>query len=404
MQRWLKFSNYLPDYGWEPVVFAPDPRQATYPVRDNSLADSISDEVKVFHTRCTEFFSFYKRLSNTSKIPYAGFASESGPISRKQKISRFIRGNFFLPDPRKGWNKHAIKAIVNYLKEEKIDCIITTGPPHSTHLIGQKIKKIYGIPWVADFRDPWTDIYYYKEFYPTLLAHKINLKLEKKVLLHANKIITVSPTWKNLLGNKIPDGLEKVNVLTNGFDEKDFQLSENIPVAKEYITYVGTMSDIYPLEAFINAFARVLPEFPNAVFRLIGTVSENQRNKINSLPEKNVEFISYVDHKKAIEYMQEARMLLLLIPEHNSSKGIVPGKLFEYFAVGRPVLVIGDEEGDAATFVRENEAGEASSSGDTDKMFKIIHECMENKLTLSPNLKFSRRSLTKNLVKILEDV
>ena len=180
VQRWLKFAKYLPEFGWEPIILTVDPQFAAYPVTDYSLNEDVPAGLRIYSTPATDYFSIYRK--DKSKIPTAGFAN-SMDDTLKGKFLRFIRGNFFLPDPRKGWNRYAFKKASDLIDSEGIKHVITTSPPHSTQLIGLKIKKKYPeIKWIADLRDPWTDIYYYKQFYPTLLSKRIDAGYEKRFL------------------------------------------------------------------------------------------------------------------------------------------------------------------------------------------------------------------------------
>ncbi|MEX0986968.1 MAG: glycosyltransferase family 4 protein [Bacteroidales bacterium] len=398
VQRWLKFAKYLPHYGWEPVVIVPDPDKATYPVRDASLNHELPGNIEVIQTKNFDFFSLYKKASGAKNVPYAGFASESGKISFRQKISRFVRGNFFLPDPRKGWNRHAISAAIDLISSKQIDCIITTGPPHSTHLIGLQLKEKFNIPWLADFRDPWTDIYYYRDFYPTKLAHQINLGMEKKVLQRADMVITVSPSWKELFKSKTNTN---IGILTNGYDHENFSNQTSAESNGLIITYIGSMTDIYPIDTFLEAFESFIRISPNAKFRIVGTISEAVKAKISRLPDKNLELVSYVDHKEVISYLYKTGVLLLLIPEHNSSKGIVPGKLFEYLAVGKPVLVIGPTDGDGAEIVRKGGSGETFTAQDAMKITNTLEKWEKKRPRIKPNEIYSRKNLTGKLAGIL---
>ena len=221
VQRWLKTIKYLPEYGVETIVLTVDPAVASYPQVDESLCKEVPDFVKVYKTKSKEILSIYKKVSPQKQVPYGGFANEPNP-TLLQKISRFIRGNFFLPDPRRGWNKYALAKAKEIIEQEGIETIITTSPPHSTQLIGLELKRLYPhIKWVADLRDPWTDIYYNEDLYPTCWAKKRNLRYERSVLLAADQIITVSEECKRLFAEKA-DVAEKIAVIPNGYDEKDF--------------------------------------------------------------------------------------------------------------------------------------------------------------------------------------
>ena len=222
VQRWLKFSKYLPEFGYDPIIITVDPEKAEYPIKDHTLEQDVRVGQNVYRTNCSGLYEYYKKLTKTQSAPYSGFVNEGVP-SLKQKIARFIRGNFFLPDARRGWNKHAYRQAVQIIQKEKIDAVITTGPPMSTHLVGQKLKKRFHLHWIADFRDPWTDIYYYNKMYPTLIAKAIDRKYERNVLLNADQVITVSDYIKKQLAAKSSAiQASKINVIANGFDAEDF--------------------------------------------------------------------------------------------------------------------------------------------------------------------------------------
>ncbi len=220
VQRWLKFSKYLPAYGWEPVILTIDPGYATYPALDNTLTDEVPPRLKVHKTKATDYFRLYSR--DKKRIPSSGFAIDEGK-GLFSWLSKFIRGNFFIPDPRKGWNRYAFMKACELIEKEEIRNVITTSPPHSTQLIGLKLKKKYpDIKWIADLRDPWTDIYYYDRFHPTALSRMVDLNYEKSVLKSTDAIITVGASLKELFASKIHGLREKIEVISNGYDAEDF--------------------------------------------------------------------------------------------------------------------------------------------------------------------------------------
>ena len=364
VQRWLKTIKYLPVYGVETIVLTVDPAVASYPQVDESLCKEVPDFVKVYKTRTKEILSIYKKVSPQKQVPYGGFANEPNP-TLLQKISRFIRGNFFLPDPRRGWNKYALAKAKEIIEQEAIETVITTSPPHSTQLIGLELKRLYPhIKWVADLRDPWTDIYYNEDLYPTRWAIKRNLRYERSVLLGADQIITVSEECKRLFAEKAPV-TDKIIVVPNGYDEKDF-INSTIINKKEIITpnsslltphyilsYVGVMApqyDLAPLKSLVQGRNDIL-------LRFVGVVSENIKLEIESWGVQT-EFISYVSHAEAVAYMQSADALLLFIPNVSNNEGILTGKLFEYLASEKKILLFGPEKGDAMKLIKECGAGE----------------------------------------------
>jgi glycosyltransferase involved in cell wall biosynthesis len=399
VQRWLKFSKYLPEFGWMPVILTVDPEYAAYPVTDYSLSGDLPESVKVHTTRATNYFSIYKK--DKSVIPSAGFANNNDN-SFKGKTLRFVRGNFFIPDPRRGWNKYAFKKACECIESEGINCIITTSPPHSTQLIGLNLKKKYKqIKWIADLRDPWTDIYYYKQFYPTLLSRAIDSSYEKRVLKNADMIITVGESLKDVFASKV-DGLKnKTEVITNGFDESDFKEVPAERPEKFTITYVGTLSDIYPVEALIPALNSFKKDF---ILRFVGTVSEKTAALLKTgLPEKTLEFIPYVTHNEAVKYMMNSSLLLLIIPLHQSNKSILTGKLFEYLASHVPILCLGPVDGDAAVIIKNCKSGKTFSYYDVDGISEFLTTVSKKPFESDRNIVsgYSRTNLAKRLAAVL---
>ncbi|MCE5348262.1 MAG: glycosyltransferase family 4 protein [Bacteroidales bacterium] len=402
VQRWLKFSKYLPSFGWEPIILTINPEYATYPAIDNSLCSEISGDLKVYRTNATDYFRFYNK--DKSKIPSAGFATDDQKGFRTN-ILRFVRGNFFIPDPRRGWNKHALREACRLIEEEGIKHIITTSPPHSTQLIGLKLKKKYPeIKWIADLRDPWTDIYYYDQFFHTPYARKIDGNYEKKVLKTADRIITVGQSLKNLFCAKLPGIENKTEVITNGYDENDFiGLSPSNPEILT-ISYIGTLSDSYPVSGFIEAFKSLVSNGYKIQLRFVGTVSPGQKNLILSeIDNSLVQFLPFVNHQDAIKYMMGSSALLLIIPDHQSNRSIITGKLFEYLASGKPVLCIGPEDGDAAGILSSTSHGICAGYDDNEGIRRIIKNCYEasSQEGKSAPAEFNRVNLTKKLASLL---
>lgn len=404
VQRWLKFAKYLPLSGWEPYILTVDPRFAAYPAIDNSLENEIPESVTVYRTKARDYFRVYSR--DKSRIPSSGFAANEKK-GLKNIISRFVRGNFFIPDPRKGWNNSAFKKACAIIRESGINHIITTSPPHSTQLIGLKLKKQFpAIRWIADLRDPWTDIYYYDKFYPTFLSRKIDLAYEYKVLANADKIITVGNSLKELFSSKIKKSGGKIEVIPNGYDDEDFEgLKPSVP-DKFTISYIGTLSDSYPVKGFLQSLTCFKNKNIDFIIRFVGFVSENHRRSlISALGDSRLEFTGYADHKSAIKYMYSSTILLLIIPRHSSSKSIITGKLFEYMATGRPVLCLGPAGGDAALYLKSSPDSGIFGWDDSEGIEKFISQRAGNS-SLSfragtPNTDFSRKVLARKLGDVL---
>ena len=398
VQRWLKFSKYLPEFGWQPVILTVDPEYAAYPVTDYSLVAGLPESVKVYTTPALNYFSFYKK--NKSNIPSAGFANNLDNTF-KGKFLRFVRGNFFLPDPRRGWNRYAFKKACQLIELEGIRNVITTSPPHSTQLIGLKLKKKFpSIKWTADLRDPWTDIYYYKQFYPTILSKAIDLRFEKDVLRNADKIFTVGPSLKTLFSSKIKGSEDKIEVITNGFDESDFKGISRQKPSRFTITYVGTLSDIYPVEGLIPAVNSL-----DLILRFVGTISEKTRKMLeDNIPANSLEILPYVTHEESIKFIMNSSLLLLIIPLHQSNKSIITGKLFEYMATGLPILCLGPVDGDAAQIIKKCRAGKTFVYYDIEKISSFLTEVSKKSFKADDSMvgSFSRSNLVRQIAKVLD--
>lgn len=408
VQRWLRFAKYLPKLGWEPVILTIDPEYATYPALDNSLLNEVPDALEVHRTKATDWFRIYTR--DKSKIPSSGFArSESNSL--KDKLSRFIRGNFFIPDPRRGWNKFAFKKACELIESTGITRIITTSPPHSTQLIGLKLKKKYpAIKWIADLRDPWTDIYYYDQFYPTFLSKKIDAYYEHKVLERADRIITVGPSLKTLFESKLEGISDKTDILTNGYDEDDFIGITPKNISRFTITYVGTLSEKYPIGGFLKALTILVKNGRDFLFRFAGTVPEKIKQKISLvIPKASLEFIPYLPHNEAIKKMTDSSLLLLIIPENPNNNNITTGKIFEYIASGKPVICIGPKDGDAAMILSESKCGQTFADSDHSGILSYLEESFLNwqsgggSSITERNIKpYSRENITIKLARIIQ--
>lgn len=379
VQRSLKFVTYLPHFGIEPIVLTVDPERATYPVLDQSLCAEVPSAVSVVRTDSFEPLRILRALTGGKvKIPYGGFTNQ-----RKEKISqrvlRFLRGNFFLPDARVGWVRHATKAAEKIIAENDIDTIIISSPPHSAQLIGLALKRKFPkLRWVADLRDPWTDIYYYDEMLHLPFARRIDRRYELQVLETCDAAIIVSEDIRRLFAEKLnQSSASKFHVLPNGFDSKDFPGAVVPPADFFRITYVGTIADTYKPEVFFEAIGRLKQKYPLVPLqlRMVGSPASViprllEQHGLN----KSAEFLPLVEHSTAIRYMRDSSLLLLLIPDTLHAKGILTGKLFEYLGAGIPVVGVGPADGDAARILADTGTGKMFSRDDVDGLFAYLEK------------------------------
>ena len=396
VQRWVKFIKYFSKYNIKPYVITVDPKLASYPLTDNTLKSDIPNGTEVFLTKTFEPYSYYKKI-NKKEIPYAGFANEGKP-NFVQKTARFVRGNFFIPDARKGWNKFAYAKALEVIKKEKIDTVITTSPPHSSQLIGLKLKKELKINWIADLRDPWTDIYYYKSMLHTKWAKIKDLNYERKVLENSDQIVVVSNSIKQLMASKSSSiDPSKINIIPNGFDEEDFQKIAYKKASPLCISYTGTITQDYPTSNLIKGLID-----NKLTISFTGQADQSTKNNFKEI----ASFYKHVSHKEIIDIILGSDLLVLIIPKIKNNEGILTGKLFEYLGSKKPILCIGPTNGDAAKIIDECKAGKTFDYSDTKGITEFLKMFKNNSLNNVSNSShhYTRDNLTMKLSKIIEKV
>ena len=402
VQRWLKFVKYFRDFGIEPIVLTVAPEFAALPNIDESLEHEIPAGIEVHKTRAKSPFGFYKKIKKGT-IPNSGFAGE-GKTNLFDNLFRFIRGNFFIPDARIGWNKFALEKARELIHLHAIDTVITSSPPHSTQLIGLQLKKEFNLKWLADLRDPWTEIYYNKLLFRTNWAKKIDYRYEQACLQNADTLIVVSEDIKRRFGEERKAILEKIHVIPNGFDEEDFshERTKNDAGIK-YISYVGNLGLQYPIEAFLKTFSELVKVDELWRIRFVGNVSDVVNTEIQKLDlEKWVEFTPYVEHKKAVEYMINSDLLLLIIPNTENNKGILTGKLFEYIATGNPIIYIGPEDGDALEILKKTEGISFLNFNSEENIIPFCSSVLKkSEKSKQINHVYSRRNLTNKITELI---
>ncbi len=409
VQRWLKFVKYLHGFGWEPVVYTPENPEA--PAVDNSLLRDIPKDITVIKRPIWEPYDLYKSFIGHKKGEKinAGFLTEKKKPGLAEKISVWIRGNWFIPDARKFWIKPSVKFLSEYLKKNPVDAIVSTGPPHSMHLIALGLKKQLNISWLADFRDPWTDIDFYDKLMLTKSSDEKHKKLEREVLNKADTVLTIG--WHMAEGfKKIVD--RKFEVITNGFDEDDFLKKENVLDQKFSISHIGAMNADRNPKMLWAALSELLAENENLrkdlKINFIGKMDYSVLNDLEKFKLSSyVTKTEYLPHEKTTAAMQGSQVLLLALNNTHNTLGVISGKLFEYMAAKRPILAIGKENGDAARILKETGAGTICDFEDKSRMKAEISRMYElfrqkNLQVLSFNTSnYSRKIQTEKLADLL---
>ncbi len=397
VQRWLKTAQALKQLGHDVEVLTVDPAYATYPLRDESLSAE-AEGITVHSTRARDWFGTYQKLTRRKEVPFSGFANQAGKPGPIQRLSRWVRGNLFIPDPRRGWNRFAVAEALKQHALMPYDLVVTSGPPHSTHLIGLELQR-RGMRWWADFRDPWTDIYYYRMFYPSAWARRRDAELERSVLERAERVLTVSDDLKRLLASKLNGDSGKFVVVPNGYDPADFAADAPVPNNPvRTLVYTGTLTLDYPLEALYTALRTYCRQHGALKLVFAGRPAQEAKDALESLSRElplSVEFKGYLPHTESVALLQGADALLLLIPELPNNRGILTGKLFEYLGSGRSIWGFGPVDGDANAVLRETHAGALFE--DPHKAFEALAQWPEQGASLEARTRYTRLGIAEGL-------
>jgi glycosyltransferase involved in cell wall biosynthesis len=412
VQRWLKFTKYLRNFGWEPVIYSPS--NPDYPVLDPTLAADIPSGIEQITLPIWEPYQFYKKFTGKQKTDrvHAGLLSNKKSSGWVEQLAVWIRGNLFIPDARKFWIKPSIRFLNNYLNDNKIDAIVSTGPPHSMHLIALGIKKKLNIAWLADFRDPWTDIDFYQDLKISAFADRKHKRLELQVITSCDAMVVVSADMKE---NYEKMGGNNIHLITNGFDPADMTDQTVVQDTKFSISHVGSLPPNRNPKVLWEALAGLcneLPTFRNDLeIKLAGNVDQSVLSDLEHFGLTNqLNLIDYVPHDQVGILLKQSAVLLLAINNSPNAKGILTGKFFEYLAAGRPIFAIGPADGDLAKILEVTGAGAISGyqdlEGIMDKISSLYEKFINNDLMVNPTgiEKYSRKSLTAKLATILDNI
>ena len=418
VQRWVKFAKYLPAEGWQPVIYTPEnPEQLAV---DASLEAEVPADAEVIRRRIVEPYEMYKKMLR--KSGHSKEAVEVNPVNAQnksflQKVAMWIRGNFFRPDPRCLWIRPSVKFLKKYLKDHPMDLIVSTGPPQSMHLIGRKLAKETGLPWIADFRDPWTKIFYFKHLQMTRATVKWHKKMEKKVLDDATVVVAVSPLVQQEFQAMTQTPVELV---TNGFDECDFTAAKDTeanggPDHEFVITHTGLFAADGNPTVLWDVLAEKCSKDENfkklMKIRLVGKTDDQILKAIEDAGlTGNLDNMGYQPHAVAVEQQRKASLLILPLRKEPEYKAVLPGKLFEYLASWRPVLGIGQTDGAMSMILDNTKTGLVLNWEDKKSIEKYIEICwkkhLEGHLAVEDAdiSQFTRRNLTRRMAQLFDQL
>ena len=353
VQRWLKFAKLLPGHGWQPIVVTPS--NPDVPVYDPTLLDDVTDDIEVWSFPIWEPSRVLRRLGIGGASSRLG-ADGAAPTSLVGKIVRWVRGNMFVPDARVGWVRPTTRQLLQRLKTEPVDVVVTTGPPHSMHLIGLALKRATGLPWVADFRDPWSTMDYLEDFGLSARSRATLQRMEREVVAEADCVLVTSPGALKELGADPRKG----HVLPNGWDRDDFpdRPQPKHPNPKPVLGHFGALYGARDPKDLWPALAQ-----SGWVFRAGGQMSDALRAQASDAG-VDMEWMGDLGHQDAIQTMLQCDALLVAHNDSRSARSSTPGKIFECLATGLPLIVVGPADSDLeahcrnwnVTFVAHGEA------------------------------------------------
>ena len=405
MQRWLKFVKYLPDFSIDPVVYTA--RDANYALEDKSLLEEVREEQEVILGSIREPNQLLHPFSRNKGVS-AGFLDENPGFV--QRMLNYIRANVFLPDARMLWIRPSVKVLSAYLETNRVDAVITTGPPHSVHLIGRALKDRFGIPWISDFRDPWTNIDYFHSLPLTNRSKRRHAELERKVLEESDAVIVVGRSMKK----EFSRFSEQVYVIPNGFDDYPDQAVASV-LPGFSLTHIGLMNADRNPKILWKALQELIVEsdaFASDLrVRLIGKCSVEVEESIREYGlQDHVELIDYLPHREVMRYQISSQVLLLCVNRVPSAPSVVTGKVFEYLQAGRPILGIGPPDGDLAAILEETASGIMVDFEDKERLKTELRELyaayLQGRLSVAPKglEKYHRRNLTRDLAELIQRV
>ncbi|RKS03549.1 glycosyltransferase family 4 protein [Flavobacterium sp. 102] len=406
VQRWLKFVKYLPDFNVQPIVYVPE--NPTYPIIDNGLENEVSEKAIILKNKIFEPYGLASFLGkNKTKKISSGIIPNQKKQSFLEKTLLWVRGNIFIPDARFLWVKPSVKYLSKYIQENNIDTIVTSGPPHSLHLIGLQLKKDLGVKWFADFRDPWTTIGYHKALKLSASAEKKHKALEAAVLNTADTIIVTSKTTKTEFEAITSKPIE---VITNGYDVE--KITKQPLDSKFTLAHIGSfLSERNPriLWKALKELTKENESFKNDFqLKLIGAVSQEVLDTITEFKLNDyVLNLGYVSHQEAVEHQRKSQVLLLIEINSEDTKSIIPGKLFEYMVSERPIVAIGPEGSDFAEIITATNTGVFFTYEEKEKLKALLLKYYQEYKNQSLKVhavglqQYSRKSLTEQLSKLI---
>ncbi len=346
--RTLRFASRLREHGWEPVIATATPD--AYETYDHALAAEVPAGLEVLRIPAWNPYHLYK--SWTRSTENAEEAIASARTGGRQKLALWVRANGFIPDAKAPWIRPTLKRLEAYLKDRPVDALFTSGPPHTNTEVASRLKDRLGIAWLADFQDPWAQLGYFGRLPLTRFARGRHERLEALALSRADAVTVASPTWRLELEAR---GARSPEFLPWGFEEAEFTDEGEAPETTGMrLCHLGTMGADRDPTPVLDALA----DFPKPwTLEVAGTFTAAARHP-------RLVLHGFLPRAEALKLLRNSQVALLFLNQLDGQKGRIPAKLYEYLRSGKPILALGDPEGDAARLISDFGAGLTVPAGD----------------------------------------
>jgi glycosyltransferase involved in cell wall biosynthesis len=405
--RITKFARYLPDFGWQPVVFT---AAGDSVVRDEALLGELPSDLEVI--RVADPLTRLRRGGGTQQ-PFSQVSAAARP--RKPAAWRHGARRLLVPDPQITWLPRAVQAASARLRRGDVAAVLSTSPPHSMQLAGLWLKRRFPqVPWVMDMRDLWSD----GGAITDPLVYKLNRACERACLQAADRVVVVTHVMRKHMQREfaVPD--ERIVTITNGFDRNDIVPAEPARNAALRIVYVGTITttrtpSAHGLLAAMQRLAAGSVGAETVVLHAYGLFDPAVHAWAEPLAARGmVQLHPFVPHAEAIAATAAADALLVVVSDDLEGRIAMPNKLYEYVAVGKPLLAL-TPPGEVTRLIRELDAGIAVAPTDVDGIEAALCQLIaQHRAGTLPGFalndarvqRFERRTLTQQLATLLDEV
>lgn len=381
VQRALKLARYLPQSGWRAHVICAGHRH--FPLMDESLLEE-ADTASVYPTRGYEPAAIAERLGDTVGALMGGRNPGDSLAWRLNRWFDRLGLNHLLMERERLWTTSAYAQARRIARQYPIEAVVTTSPVCVTHLVGRRIKRRLGLPWIADLRDPIVDNFVRET--RSAFVQRSRRRIEQQVLCEADQVVVTCPELSDRLTERYASAITRpILTIPNGYDPADCPAAparNSSGMDRFTLTYVGSFyreQSVLPLVEALRMLRQMQTELPARInFRIVGSISESQRSLLREKDRDLIEIVGYQTHAQAVAEMTAADALILTIPSNEGGRYCIPAKVYEYLAFGGHILA-NVHPGTAIAGILQQAGGCTLLTESSPQAWRqaIVHCCME---------------------------